>query len=146
MHLIFSWVHSFFLNLRTLPWSIEVYRDIPRLPSLDVLLGLQQQLNIFHETRPVQSVFPAIQWIGNGRGKSPIFNVSTMTNNMCQNNNPIIDLCSLEIFTAADVTLMISLSEYISKVSRKVSVEREMLARSKESGSIPVGKRSYYDV
>ena len=58
-----------FLNYRTLPWTIEVSRDIPRLPTLDVLLDLQQQLNIFHETRPVQSVYPAIQWIGNGRGK-----------------------------------------------------------------------------
>ena len=58
-----------FLNYRTLPWTIEVSRDIPRLPTLDVLLDLQQQLNIFHETRPVQSVYPAIQWIGNGRTK-----------------------------------------------------------------------------
>ena len=37
---------------------------------------------------------------------------------------------------------MISLSEYISNVSSKVDLEREMLARSKESGSIPVGKRT----
>ena len=83
----------------------------------------------------------------------PLFKVSTMMHILCQpSNNPIFYQLSPspatfhfflpEIFTAADVTLMISLSEYISNVSSKVDLEREMLARSKESGSIPVGKRT----
>ena len=145
-----------FLNYRTLPWTIEVSRDIPRLPTLDVLLDLQQQLNIFHETRPVQSVYPAIQWIGNGRGKLRwypylkflqwcIFCVKPSNNPIFYQLSPspaTFHFFPPEIFTAADVTLMISLSEYISNVSSKVDLEREMLARSKESGSIPVGKRT----
>jgi len=51
------------------PWSIESSADIPRLPALDVLLDLEQQLSMFDiPNLPEDFPFPAIEWIGNGKG------------------------------------------------------------------------------
>ena len=43
------------------------------------------------------------------------------------------------MFTASDVRLMISMSEFIAKVSSRVAREQEMLTKSKQPGSIPIG-------
>ena len=43
------------------------------------------------------------------------------------------------MFTASDVRLMISMSEFIAKVSSRVAREQEMLSKSKQPGSIPIG-------
>ena len=68
-------IFYFFTNFRTKTRTIEVYEDIPRLPPLDVLINLQQQMDIFHETRPVLSVHPAIFWTGLGQGKVLNFDI-----------------------------------------------------------------------
>ena len=39
-----------------------------------------------------------------------------------------------------DIKVMIDLSKFISSLSSRVALEKKMLAKSKEQGSIPVGK------
>ena len=47
-----------------------------------------------------------------------------------------------EVFTRDDIKLMISLTDYISNLSSRVALEKQMLARSKEPRSIPVGNET----
>jgi hypothetical protein len=57
-------------NFRRKTRAIQALEDIPRLPPLDVLLDLKLQINLYHETRPVMSVYPAIFWAGLGQGNT----------------------------------------------------------------------------
>jgi len=50
-----------------------------------------------------------------------------------------------EVFTRDDIKLMISLTDYISNLSSRVALEKQMLARSKEPRSIPVGQECLAD-